>query len=98
MINILNSDQFKRLYATELKVIAEYTVRVIATNLVTLENVTEVFVVRDRVIFPELLEELPFALLNYEYNNNYLAQQVTLRNVVQNVIDSIRRDYTPVTY
>jgi hypothetical protein len=98
MINILNSNQFKRLYETEIKVLPKYTLEVSAINTETFEKVTEVFVVRDRVIFPEMLEELPFVLLNYEYNNNYLARLVTLRNVVQNVIDRIRNDYTPVTY
>lgn len=98
MINILNSNQSKRLYATELKVIDEYTVRVIATNLETLENVTEIFVVRDRVIFPELLDELPRVLKDYEYNNDYLVRGVTLRTVIEDVINYIKADYTPVIY
>lgn len=88
----------KHLYTTEFTVIAEYTVEVIAINTRSFEKVTEVFVVRDRVIFPELLDELPRVLKDYEYNNDYLVRGVTLRTVIEDVINYIKADYTPVTY
>ena len=88
----------KNLYTTEFSDIAEYTVEVIAINTRSFEKVTEVFVVRDRVIFPELLDELPRVLKDYEYNNDYLVRGVTLRTVIEDVINYIKADYTPVTY
>lgn len=91
---MIHINKRKRLYETEFTVIAEYTMSVTTINTKTSEKIIEVFVIRDRCIFPDVLWLLPVELERFEYREN----GPTLRETVQALIDCITSDYTPVTY